>query len=106
MAKYLVQGVYTPKGLEGLLREGGSSRREAVRKAIESLGGTMESFYYAFGDSDVVGVVDLPDNVTAATFSLRIASAGGATVKTTVLMTPEEVDKATKNTPDYRAPGQ
>ena len=106
MAKYLVQGNYTAKGLEGLLREGGSSRKEAVGKAIESLGGTMESFYFAFGDIDVLGVVDLPDNISAATFALRISSAGGASVKTTVLMTPEEVDKATKNTTNYRAPGQ
>ncbi|UCC85647.1 MAG: GYD domain-containing protein [Anaerolineales bacterium] len=106
MAKYLVQAAYTDAGLEGLLKEGGSRRRDAVGKAVKSLGGTLEAFYYAFGDADVVGIVDLPDNVSAAAFSLLVNAAGGAAVQTTVLMTPEEVDQATKKTLDYRAPGE
>ena len=106
MAKYLVQAKYTDKGLAGLLKEGGSKRREAVKKAVESLGGKLESFYYAFGDYDVIGIADLPDNVSATSFALLISAAGGATVKTTVLITPEEVDQATKKTLDYRPPGQ
>ncbi len=106
MAKYFVQAKYTDKGLSGLLKEGGSKRRDAVKKAVESLGGKLESFYYAFGDYDVVGIADLPDNVSATSFALLISVAGGATVKTTVLITPEEVDQATKKTLDYRPPGQ
>ena len=106
MAKYLVQAKYTDKGLEGLLQEGGSKRREAVEKAVKSLGGTLDAFYYAFGDADVVGIADLPDNVSATTFSLMVAAGGGATLKTTVLITPEEVDQAAKKTLDYRPPGQ
>ena len=106
MAKYLFEAKYTGKGLEGLLKEGGSKRREAVEKAIKSLGGTLEAFYYAFGDTDVLGIADLPDNVSATTFSLLIIAAGGATLKTTVLITPEEVDQAAKKTLDYRPPGQ
>ena len=106
MAKYLFQAVYTAKGLEGLLKEGGSKRRDAVEKAVAGLGGTLEAFYYAFGDADVVGIADLPDNVSATTFSLLVTAAGGATVKTTVLITPEEVDQAAKKTLDYRPPGQ
>jgi uncharacterized protein with GYD domain len=106
VAKYLVQAKYTDKGLEGLLKEGGSARREAVDKAVKSLGGTLEAFYYAFGDADVVGIADLPDNVSATTFSLMVAAGGGATLKTTVLITPEEVDQAAKKTMDYRPPGQ
>ena len=106
MAKYLFQAVYTAKGLEGLLKEGGSKRRQAVEQAVKSLGGTLEAFYYTFGDTDVFGLVDLPDNVSAATFSFLVTAAGGATVKTIVLMTPEEVDQATQKTLDYRAPGQ
>jgi uncharacterized protein with GYD domain len=70
------------------------------------MGGTLESFYYAFGEDDVFGVVDFPDNVTAAAFSLVVNASGAAAVKTTVLMTPEEVDEATKKTVDYRPPGQ
>ena len=106
MAKYLYQAVYTGKGLEGLLKEGGSKRREAVEKAAKSLDGTLEAFYYAFGDTDVFAIVDLPDNVSASAFSLLVTSGGGATVKTTVLITPEEVDQATKKTLDYRPPGR
>ncbi len=106
MAKYFVQAKYTDKGLSGLLKEGGSKRKEAVKKAVESLGGTMESFYFAFGDYDVIGIADLPDNVSATTFALLINATGGVTLKTTVLITPEEVDQAAKRTLDYRPPGQ
>jgi uncharacterized protein with GYD domain len=106
MAKYLFQANYTGKGLEGLLKEGGTKRREAVEKATKSLGGTLEAFYYAFGETDVFAIVDLPDNVSATTFALLVTAGGGATVKTTVLITPEEVDQATKKTLDYRPPGQ
>ena len=106
MAKYLFQAVYTDEGLEGLLKEGGSKRQEAVEKAVTSMGGTLEAFYYAFGDIDVFAIVDLPDNVSASAFSLLVAAGGGATIKTTVLITPEEVDQATKKTLDYRPPGK
>jgi uncharacterized protein with GYD domain len=106
MPKYLYQAVYTDVGLEGLLKEGGSKRKEAVAKAAQSLGGKLEAFYYAFGDTDVFAIVDLPDNVSASTFSLLVSAAGGATVATTVLITPEEVDQATKKTLDYRPPGE
>ena len=106
MGKYLYQAVYTDEGLEGLLKEGGSKRREAVEKALKSLGGTLEAFYYSFGDTDVFAIVELPDNVSASTFSLLVTAAGGATVSTTVLITPEEVDQATKKTLDYRPPGR
>jgi uncharacterized protein with GYD domain len=106
MAKYLFQANYTGKGLEGLIKEGGSKRLEVVERAVRGLGGTLESMYYAFGDVDVLAIVDLPDNVSASAFSLLVTRAGGATVKTTVLITPEEVDEATKKTMDYHPPGQ
>ena len=105
MAKYLYQASYTDAGLQGLLKEGGSSRRAAVKKAVEGVGGTLEAFYYAFGHTDVFCTVDLPGNVDAAALALLITAAGGAKVKTTVLMTPEEVDQATKKTINYRPPG-
>ena len=106
MSKYLYQAAYTGAGLEGLLKEGGSKRREAVELAAKSLGGTLEAFYYAFGDTDVFAIIDLPDNVSASAFSLLVAAGGGASVKTTVLITPEEVDQATKMTVKYRPPGK
>jgi uncharacterized protein with GYD domain len=106
MSRYLFQASYTQEGLEGLLKEGGSSRREAVAQAVEGLGGTLEVFYYAFGDTDVFAIADLPDNVSAASLALVVNVAGTAKVSTTVLMTPEEVDQAAKKSVDYRPPGQ
>jgi len=105
MAKYLIQANYSPEGLKGLLKEGGSGRRDAVDKLVASVGGKVESFYYAFGDTDAYVVVDVPDNVTAAAIALTVGASGAVALKTAVLMTPEEVDQATKKSLAYRAPG-
>jgi len=105
VAKYLIQANYSPEGLKGLLKEGGSSRRDAVDKLLASVGGKVESFYYAFGDTDAYVVVDVPDNVTAAAIALTVGASGAVALKTAVLMTPEEVDQATKKSLAYRAPG-
>ena len=105
VAKYLIEASYLGEGLRGLLKEGGSSRREAVDKLVASVGGKVESFYYAFGDVDAYVLVDVPDNVAAAAVALTVGASGAVKLKTTVLMTPEEVDQATKKSPAYRAPG-
>ncbi len=106
MPKYLIQGCYIGEGLKGLLKDGGSKRRETLGQVIKGMGGTLEVFYYAFGDYDVFGIVDLPDNVSSAAISLVINASGAAKVKTIVLLTPEEIDQATKKSVDYRPPGQ
>jgi len=106
MPKYLVQANYVGEGLKGLLKEGGSSRRAVVEKLFGSVGGKIEAFYYAFGDTDLFVIADVPDNVTAAALSLTVNAAGAATAKVTVLLTPEEIDAAAKKTPNYRPPGQ
>ncbi len=106
MPKYLAHASYTVEGLKGLLKDGGSKRREVVAQLAKGLGGTLEAFYYAFGDDDIFAIVDLPDNVSATATSLVINAAGAAKMKLTVLLTPEEVDQATKKTVDYRPPGQ
>jgi len=105
MAKYLIQASYVGEGLKGLLKEGGSSRRAVVETVLKGMGGTLEVFYYAFGEDDVIGIGDMPDNATAAAFSLAINASGAVKAKTTVLMTPEEVDEAAKKTVSYRPPG-
>lgn len=92
--------------MKGLLKEGGSSRRTAVEKAAQSMGGKLDAYYFAFGDVDAFVIVDLPDNVTAAAMALTVNASGVTVTKTTVLMTPEEVDAATKKTPSYRAVGK
>ena len=105
MPKYLVQASYTGDGVQGLRKEGGSARRSAVDAACKSVGGKLEAFYYAFGDTDVVTILDLPDNTTAAGVALLIGASGRVNIKTTVLLTPEEIDAAVKVGGDYRPPG-
>ena len=105
MPKYLFQASYTVEGLKGLLKEGGSSRRDAVANMAEGLGATLESFYYAFGETDVYLIGEAPDNATAAAIAMAVNASGAVKVNTVVLMTPEEVDEATEKTVSYRPPG-
>jgi uncharacterized protein with GYD domain len=105
MPKYLIQASYTVDGLKGVLREGGTGRRQAVERMAESLGGRVEQMYYAFGESDVYVIVDLPGNVASAALGLRVSAAGGARTKTVVLLTSEEIDEAVRQEVEYRAPG-
>ncbi|MGB5845787.1 MAG: GYD domain-containing protein [Anaerolineales bacterium] len=106
MAKYLVQFSYTGEGLQGLLKEGGSKRREATRQLIESLGGKMESYYFSFGDYDGFVIVDGFDNISVTAAAMISSASGAVKTKTTVLLTCEEVDQATKKQGDYRPPGK
>jgi uncharacterized protein with GYD domain len=106
VAKYLWQASYTASGAKGLEKEGGSSRREAVEKLVADLGGTVEAFYFAFGGTDVYVITDLPDNTTAAAAALAVESTGAVDINTTVLLTPEEVDRAVHTTVAYRPPGK
>jgi len=105
MPKFLFEASYTLDGIKGVQRAGGSSRRDAVAQVAESVGGRLESFHFAFGERDAFVIVDLPDNESATAVALTVNAAGGATVKTAVLLTPEEVDAAAKRSVDYRPPG-
>lgn len=106
MAKYLFEATYNADGMKGLQKEGGSNRRAAVKQMIEGLGGTMECFYFAFGNSDAIVIADFPDSVTAAAVGIAINAVGTVQGKTTVLITPEDVDNAVKKTINYRPPGK
>ena len=106
MAKFLFEARYSVEGAKGVARDGGTSRRDAVMHMAESLGGKLESFYFAFGDVDAYVIVDLPDTISASAVALAVNQAGGASVKTVVLLSPEDVDKAGKKAVDYRAPGR
>src|ERR1700724_2115195 len=106
MSKYLIEASYTAEGVKGVLKEGGSGRRAAIEQLITGAGGKVESFYFVFGDDDVIVVADMPDNATMAAVSLVISAAGAATTAVRVLLTPEEIDAATKKTIEYRAPGR
>ena len=87
MARYLLQVSYTQAGVQGLMKEGATARKEFIDKMIANLGGTLESFHFAFGDADVIAIAELPDEATAAAISMAVGAAGVAAVKTTVLST-------------------
>ncbi|GAB2875736.1 hypothetical protein GCM10027074_49590 [Streptomyces deserti] len=105
MAKYLFKVKLTADGLKGLLKEGGTARREVVERTVQSLGGRLESVYWAFGDDDVYVTAELPDNVSAAALGLVTSASGGVRTSTVVLLTVEEIDEAVRRKVDYRALG-
>jgi uncharacterized protein with GYD domain len=105
MPRYMIEGSYTDAGTTGLLQEGGSSRRDTVAKLIEGMGGSLEAFYYTFGNRDVVAIYSVPDESTAAAFAMAVNQSGKVRITTHPLLTPEDVDRAAKHTVGYRAPG-
>lgn len=106
MTKYLFEANYVGEGIKGLMRDGGTKRRDAVDEALKSVGGSLESFYYAFGETDVLGVFDIPDQADAVALSLMINSTGAVNLRLKPLMSPQDIDDAAQKTPSYRAPGQ
>jgi len=105
MSKFLMQVSFTRDGIRGLAKEGGTKRRGAVQQFFGTVGGKLETLYFAFGDTDVFAVVDFPDNVSAAAVSLAANAAGIVHVKATVLITPEEMDQAAEKSQGLRPPG-
>ena len=105
MPKYLFQANYTSQGLQGLLKEGGTARQRVFEEMAREQGGTLESFYYAFGGSDLYITFDLPDAATAAAVSLNIGAGGALEISTVQLITAEEIDEACGKTVTYRPPG-
>jgi uncharacterized protein with GYD domain len=89
-----------------VIRDGGTKRRAAAQQLLQSLGGTLEAYYFAFGKNDFVVIVDLPDNVSVAAASMQVAATGALSFKTTVLLTPEELDAAARKTVSYTPPGR
>jgi uncharacterized protein with GYD domain len=105
VAKYLFEVHYTAHGAKSIAHEGGSGRHKTMVELTEHLGGKLESYYYAFGEVDLYAIVDLPDAITAAAIALAVNQGGGATVKTVVLIAPEDMDKAGKMTAVIGHPG-
>ncbi|WP_211827401.1 GYD domain-containing protein [Kistimonas asteriae] len=106
MPKYLIQANYVGEGVKGLLKDGGSKRKAAVENLIESLSGKIESFYYSFGATDLFVIGEFPDNTSLTAAVLSVNATGMCESKTTVLLSPEELDEAAKKSPVYIAPGQ
>ena len=105
MAKFLVQASYTAEGAKGLIKEGGSGRRTAVQKLIESMGGKIEAFYFAYGEHDAYVITDLPDAASGLALSLAVNASGVVRLSTVPLITVEEMDAAAKKSVAYRPPG-
>ena len=105
MPKYLITASYTAEGAKGLLKEGGTQRRQAADQVIKSAGGKMEAFYFAFGEDDAYVIVDAPDHASVAATAVAINASGAVHTKTVVLLTPEEIDQAVRKNVTYRAPG-
>jgi uncharacterized protein with GYD domain len=105
MPKLMFKASYTVDGVRGLQKDGGTGRRAAVQKLLESLGGRLESFYFVYGEDDAIGIVDVPDAATGIALSLAVNASGAVRLSLVSLITPEEMDVACKRPVAYRAPG-
>jgi uncharacterized protein with GYD domain len=105
MPKFMIKASYNTDGAKGLMKEGGTARRSAVQKLVESLGGKVEAFYFAYGEADAYIITDMPDAATGIAISLTVNASGAVRISTIPLITPEELDAASKKTVNYRAPG-
>jgi uncharacterized protein with GYD domain len=105
VAKFLIKGSYTAEGAKGLVKEGGTARKAAVQKALEGLGGKLDSMYYAFGADDVIVICDMPDTISGLALSLAVNGSGVVRISTTPLLSVEEVDAACKKAVNYRPAG-
>ena len=106
MPKYLLHVNYNSDGIRGVKAKGGNARKAAASAAAKSVGGKVDAFYFAFGDTDAYVIVDLPDNAAAAALAMTVSAGGSTSIRTTVLLTPDEVDAAAGKKVTYRPPGQ
>ncbi len=106
MPKYLLKVRYRPEGLQGVLRDGGAARHSAAQELAKSVGGSLESFHFAFGDDDAYLICDLPDNQAAASVAMTVSASGRVAVSTVPLLTVAELDAvAAAKKPEYAPPG-
>ena len=105
MPTYLWRGSYTADGTKGLMKDGGTKRRAAVQQMVEKAGGKLHAFYFAIGEADVYGIVEFPDAATLVAVSLAVNGSGAVNLQSTLLLSPEEFDAATKKSVGYRPPG-
>jgi uncharacterized protein with GYD domain len=105
MGKFLFKVNYTTLGLQGLMKEGGNARKAVAEEAAGSVGGTVESFHFALGDTDAFIIAEMPDVVAAASVALKVSASGAVSVKTVALLDPDEIDAATGVEVSYQPPG-
>jgi uncharacterized protein with GYD domain len=105
MATYLWRASYSVEGVKGVTKEGGAKRRAAIQQMVEKAGGKLHAFYFALGEADVIAIAEFPDTATAVAMSLAVNAAGAVRLDTTLLLTPEEFDAASRKSVGYRPPG-
>jgi uncharacterized protein with GYD domain len=105
MPKFMIKASYNADGTRGLIKDGGSKRRDRA-ETDRRHGRKLEAFYYAYGDDDAFIIADLPDATSGLAISLSVNASGAIRLATIPLITPEEIDAASKKTVDYKAPGQ
>jgi len=105
MPKYLFYGAYTPEGFKGLMEEGGTKRIEAAKQALGSVGGSLEAFYFSFGEKDFYIIVNLPDNTTTTAVTFAGNVSGTFRIQGVPLLTAAEMDEAVRKSVDFRPPG-
>ena len=104
MPKFLFRASYSPQGIAGVVHEGGSARTKAIETLVGSVGGTVECFYWGFGQDDFFLIAELPDSIAAAALSTTVAAAGVASITTTPLLTADDLDQVHSRSVDYTPP--
>lgn len=106
MAKYLLKVSYSVDGLKGVMKGGGTARVKAVETALAGVGGSLESFYFAFGSDDVYVIAEVPDHTAAIAMAAAVGTSGAiSSYETVVLLSPSDVDKAMEVAVNYAPPG-
>jgi len=105
MPKYMWKVSYSADGVRGIVKQGAVDRAAQIGQITAANGGTVESFYFAFGDTDVYVIADLPGDTTAAAIALAVGASGTGAIETVKLLTPAEVDEARGMQTGYVPPG-
>ncbi len=105
MSKYMWKVSYSQQGIQGVVSQGAQDRVEQIGKMVAANGGTLEGFYFAFGDTDAYVIADMPSDTATAAISIAVASTGTAGIETVKLLTPAEVDEARGIKTGYVPPG-
>jgi len=104
--KFLLHAKFNAKGVSGLLKSGGTARRQVANKMIHDLGGKLESLNFTLNADEAYAIFELPDDLSAAAISLNVEATGMAGINLIQLFTPSDIDTAAGILVDYRPPGK
>ncbi|MFI5393140.1 MAG: GYD domain-containing protein [Myxococcota bacterium] len=105
MARFMFKVGYSKEGMQGVIKEGAANRRAFIEKMAADMGGSITSFDFAFGETDVYAIAEMPDAITSAAVSTAVGAAGTGTIDTVELLSAEDIDRAIEQHAPYRAPG-